>query len=350
MAHWTQYRQITHRLTAPDEIAITAECQTQAEHRVLQDWCQWIVDEVRHASISMARAMRHGAWTPPRVGFENPEATIDIRPAREARYIPSKWILELDKEAVLDRLIHDVYDDPLAFIRELVQNALDAMRCRMYADLMAEGIDPPEYPTQVDEPRRRRYPLELRIEHRDVVNDLSGEQQRQQVLVVEDCGIGMDKDVIERFFLQIGRSYYTTEEFRRAFRFVPTSRFGVGFLSVFAVSDYVAVETYMPERSPAPLRLVLTGPRNYLLTEKGSRRGPGTKIEVALREPLDPGQLTTAVTRWCLRVEFPIVVHDLDRVTTVRAETPTDFIYEMRDIPEKHSRFLVRIAARCAEV
>jgi hypothetical protein len=24
----------------------------------LQDWCQWIVDEVRHASISMARAMR----------------------------------------------------------------------------------------------------------------------------------------------------------------------------------------------------------------------------------------------------------------------------------------------------
>jgi HSP90 family molecular chaperone len=258
--------------------------------------------------------------------------------------------LELDKEAVLDRLIHDVYDDPLAFIRELVQNALDAMRCRMYADLMAEGIDPPEYPTQVDEPRRRRYPLELRIEHRDVVNDLSGEQQRQQVLVVEDCGIGMDKDVIERFFLQIGRSYYTTEEFRRAFRFVPTSRFGVGFLSVFAVSDYVAVETYMPERSPAPLRLVLTGPRNYLLTEKGSRRGPGTKIEVALREPLDPGQLTTAVTRWCLRVEFPIVVHDLDRVTTVRAETPTDFIYEMRDIPEKHSRFLVRIAARCAEV
>ncbi|MDQ3818641.1 MAG: hypothetical protein M3362_13320, partial [Acidobacteriota bacterium] len=37
-AHWTQYQRIVHRLTSPDKIEITAECQTQEEHRVLQDW------------------------------------------------------------------------------------------------------------------------------------------------------------------------------------------------------------------------------------------------------------------------------------------------------------------------
>lgn len=58
LAHWTQYQRITHRLTAPDRIEITAECENQGEHRVL-DWCQWIVDEVRASRTLLARSKRH---------------------------------------------------------------------------------------------------------------------------------------------------------------------------------------------------------------------------------------------------------------------------------------------------
>lgn len=344
LAHWNQYRRITHRLTSPDSIEITAECHTQEEHRVLQDWCQWIVEEVNNAKVLMIHAARHSDWQPPEVGFDGADPTIDIHPAPTASYFPSKWTFELDHEAVFQRLIYDVYDSPASFIRELIQNALDANRCQMYADLLAEHIEPPAYPTQVQEERRQRYPVRISLGTKEVENSLSGEVETKQVLTVEDCGIGMDKDIIQRYFLQVGRSYYITDEFRRKYRFIPTSRFGVGFLSVFAVSDNVTVETHKPT-SPAndgPLRLTLTGPRNYLLTEHSDHHANGTRIEILLREPMQQGELTKLVDGWCRRVEFPVIVDDMGMNTTITAERPEQFVYEIPDVTEEGAKLAVR--------
>lgn len=341
-AHWSQYQRITHRSTTPERIEITAECQTQDEHRFLQDWCQWIVDEVAHARVVMARTARHGTWQPPKVGLEAPDQTINIRPATKAIYIPSKWIFELDRDAIFERLIHDVYTDPLSFVQELIQNALDAMRCQMYQDLSEQGLEPPQYPTLVDASIRQRYRLHVALEPHDLKNELSGEIENRQLLIVEDCGIGMDREVIERYFLQVGRSYYTTEEFRRSFRFAPTSQFGVGFLSVFAASDKVVVDTYKPSTAGSPIRCVLTGPRGYLLTERGRRSTPGTRVEVLLRERLPPRALTRAIVAWCRRVEFPISVNDEGSSTIVVAETAEQFVYDLPDITGKGARFVMR--------
>lgn len=280
LAHWEQYKRIIHRATSPGRIEVTAECEKQEEHRVLQDWCQWIVDEVRQAKVLMNRAELHNDWQPPEAIMDGSGATIVIRQAPGANYIPSKWTFELDQEAVFQRLIRDVYEHPLVFIRELIQNALDANRSQMYADLVKEGIKTPEYPTQVDEERRQRYPVQISLEVKKIKNDLSGEEEERQVLTVDDAGIGMDREIIQRYFLQVGRSYYTTDEFRRKFGFIPTSRFGIGFLSVFAVSNNVVVDTYKPSslRGDKPIRMTLAGPRNYLLTEVSERQISGTRI------------------------------------------------------------------------
>ena len=120
------------------------------------------------------------------------------------------------------------------------------------------------------------------------------------------------------------------------------SRFGVGFLSVFAVSDHVIVETYKPSTDQEGIRLTLTGPRSYLLAERGSRRQTGTRVEVMLREPMASGELTRLLGSWCRRVEFPISVKDLDEVTEIRAETAADFVYERPDLSEMGARFVVR--------
>jgi hypothetical protein len=344
LAHWTKYQRITHRLTAPEAIEIRAECENQEEHRYLQDWCQWLVDEVREAGVLAARCLRHAEWRPPHVSLGGPAATITVEPAPTASYLPSSWTFDLDNDAVFQRLIRDVYQEPDVFVRELIQNALDATRCQMYHDLLAEGIEPPEYPTQVDPARRHRYPVRISLATTRELNELSGEQEVRQVLSVEDVGLGMDKDIIERYFLQVGRSFYTTDEFRRRFRFVPTSRFGLGFLSVFAVSDRVTVETYKPSSAhgDGPLRLTLTGPRNYLLTERGVRPAPGTRIDVALREPMDAGKLTELVTYWCRRVEFPVAVDDIGHRTEIRAERSEDFTYEMPDVTQEGASFVLR--------
>lgn len=344
LAHWTQYQRITHFLTATDQIEITAECETQEEHRVLQDWCQWIVDEVRNAKVLMARATRHKDWELPRVGFDGNQQTIKIRKSPKANYIPSKWMLKLDQEAIFKRLIYDVYDNPHVFIRELIQNALDANRCQMYSDLQREGLPTPESPTQVPEEFRARYSVKISLVESEMQNALSGEVEKRQVLTIEDSGIGMDEEIIKRYFLQVGRSYYTTDEFRRNFHFVPTSRFGIGFLSVFAVSDHVTVETYKPgsPNQNGSIRLTLTGPRTYLLTERGQRRSCGTYIEVFLREPMSQGTLTSLVSNWCKRVEFVIIVNDLRLESTIVSERADEFTCEVPDATEEGARLVVR--------
>lgn len=344
LAHWTQYQRITHRLTAPDRIEITAECQNQQEHRVLQDWCQWIVDEVHASKTLLSRARRHHEYELPFAEIDGNDKTIVIRPTSTANYFPSSWTFQLDQEAIFQRLIYDAYEGSEVFIRELIQNALDANRCQMYADVVSQSITPPQYPTEVSEEIRARYPVCISLEWIDVENPLSQENDKRQVLTVSDSGIGMDKEIIQRYFLHVGRSFYTTDEFRRRFRFVPTSRFGLGFLSTFAVSDLVSVDTFKPSSAAddGPIRLTLAGPRNYLLSERGTRRVNGTDIEVLLREPLKAGRLTQLIKAWCRRVEFPIVVNDLGYSCTILAEKPEQFVYDVQDVSEAQSRLLVR--------
>ncbi len=341
-AHWTQYQRIQHRVTAPDRIEVEALCNNQEEHRVLRDWCQWLVAEVREAAVTMARSSRHAEWLPPLASVEGREATISIRPALGAKYFPSEWTFELDHDAIFKRLIYDAYDDPRIFVRELIQNAADANRCKLIQDYCDAGHAMVDSPPDIPEEWRERYPIRVSIEEVERHSALSGEVEKKQVFVIEDEGLGMDEDVIKRYLLQVGRSFYNTEEFRRRFSFIPTSRFGLGFLSTFAASDDITLETWKDESDGGPLRLRLTGPRNYLLTEKGNRERAGTRIEAVLNRPFSAGDLTSLISNWCRRLEFPVLVNDLGQVETVRAEKPEGFVQEVPRVDRKDSVLTIR--------
>jgi len=344
LAHWTKYRRIQNRLTSPDRIELAAKCHTQEEHRFLQDWCQWLVNEIHEAGILMSHAPRHDDWKPPFASINTDGATIEIGPAEGATYIPSRWTFVLDQRLAFHRLITDAYEDEYSFVLELIQNGLDANRCQMYVDLKKDGLRQPDYPTQVDEDRRRRYPINISLRERRVQNELSGEMENRQVLIVEDSGIGMDREVIERYLLQVGHSYYRSDEFRRSFRFVPSSYFGVGFLSVFSVSDHVVVETHKPisRNKDGPIRLTLTGPQNYLLMEHGEAPSNGTRIEVILRKPLSEEVLSRKIIHWCKRVELPVILDFKEVKKTILAERPEQFTYEMLILGEKDAKFAVK--------
>ena len=344
LAHWTQYQRFTHRLTAPDVIEVAAECQNQDEHRYLKDWCSWLVREIESGTVLMSRSNRHNKWVLPRASIDCAGATITIAPSASANYMPCNWQFELRPELVFERLIGDAYSDSNAYIRELLQNAFDATRCQMYRDLQEGGVSPPAYPTQVEASIRSQYPIRVTLSQRQCPNQLSGLDEERQFLSVEDVGIGMDEDIIKRFLLQVGESFYTTSEFRRTYRFVPTSRFGVGFLSVFSASDRIEIDTFKPRSAldRGPLHLTLTGPRNYLLLQKSMRRKPGTKVELMLKKPLEEGGILKLVKHWCKRVEFPIIVEERGVQTKVDAETANDFVGEWPVIGEDKSVFRTR--------
>ena len=339
-AHWTQYKRIKHRMTSSDRIEVTAECMQQDEHRFLYDWCKWLVDEIRVASTLTMRARRHGGWRPPEAEIEGEKATIHVRRHRDATYIPSTWTFELDRDAVFQRLIYDAYDDRRTFLRELIQNAADASRCALYALLPPNTA--PASPTKIDARLRQRFPITVTIGRKAVVNPMSSEIQEKQVITIEDLGVGMDRFVIEHFFLQIGRSFYVTDEFRRSYEFTPSSRFGIGFLSAFAVSDEIEVETLKAGCPDGALLLKLTGPRTYLLTERSPRTHPGTRVTLVMRQEVKEEDCVEAVCHWCKRLEFPVMLTTSSGTVTIEAEKPEDFLIETPDLSEAGAVFRVR--------
>ncbi len=166
------------------------------------------------------------------------------------------------------------------------------------------------YSNLLDEPIRVKYPI--------TIDAFTGDHGVVRI-DVSDVGLGMTPDIVKNFFLQIGRSWYRSSEFSRDFSFTPTSRFGIGFLSVFAVSDDVTVTTRWHEGAPdSALRMHLTGPRSYLLLEDATRSEPGTTVSVRLREPMATPDLLKFLRSCCVANEFVIIVrvHVGDKVST----------------------------------
>ena len=363
--HWQQYSTKKHENVSPAVIEFTFECNDQETHRVLRDWFSCLEAEVRAAGLEQMHATRHGGWkAPPCSVSSHPTAdakhstarksTIVIRPSSSAEYTFHDWKLELDHEQVLQRLIHNVYGFPFVFVRELIQNALDATRCQMYSDF--EQLHPsaaaPERPTQFPPEFREQYPVSISLAYEDVPLSPDGPCERRPVITVEDRGTGMNEEIIRRYFLQVGRSYYQSDEFRKRFKFAPTSRFGVGFLSVFAVSNDVTVDTAHRDDKTGDIVgicLRLREPRNYILTEpwpafedRPSGQRTGTRIRVVIDNLPKDERLVDLIEGWCVAVEVPVVVREDEKNCIIRHDRLVDKTVLASARANPRGRFVLR--------
>jgi HSP90 family molecular chaperone len=111
-----------------------------------------------------------------------------------------------------------LYKDRRVFLRELIQNVVDACSLRR---MYEPGVTPA---------------IGVEFSH-----DLGQ-------IIVRDNGIGMSRQWIEKYFLNIGLSFYQSDEIARVIRdaniqlsFI--SQFGIGFLSSFLVAQQVIIKT-----------------------------------------------------------------------------------------------------------
>jgi hypothetical protein len=155
--------------------------------------------------------------------------------------------------------------DLLAPLRELIQNARDAIGLRVAMD--------------------RVNGLESRLGRMTISAD---DHEGHLVLTVRDNGIGMKRGVVVRHLIGVGSDYWHSVEFFRDFGkaaengFEPIGKFGIGFLSVFMLGDLVEVETESAGATRVQLRLRGLGRRGDLRETPGTGE-VGTEIRIRLK-------------------------------------------------------------------
>jgi hypothetical protein len=220
---------------------------------------------------------------------------------------------EFDRERMFEILGDDIYQgDPYVFLRELLQNSIDAIRMRREV-LRRKGIAPGN----------------LGEIHVTVKHDEGGDA----VVTWRDDGIGMDEYTIRNYLAVAGKSYYRSPDFEReGLKMDPISRFGIGILSCFMVADRVEMETFKdPYLFPPgePLRIIVPAVRRQFRIETCSQEGAqvGTTIRVFVDgkkiptddedEPVKPLDVTAYLSIVAGFVEFPIIITEGDRRTIV---------------------------------
>lgn len=157
--------------------------------------------------------------------------------AHQVSYVPERIELTVARPDLLRLLVGPLYENIPSFgIRELVQNAVDAVRER-------EAL-------QEKHPDLRGVPLT------DQENDVeiwlgSTDEQGNAWLTVSDRGAGMSVEIIRDYFLTAGASFRNSDAWKREFEtddlphssVLRSGRFGVGVLAGFLLGSRIEVAT-----------------------------------------------------------------------------------------------------------
>lgn len=108
--------------------------------------------------------------------------------------------------------------------------------------------------------------------------------------VIEDNGSGMSSEIIRNNFLNIGKSYYMSDSYKKmALNYSPIGKFGIGFLACYLLSNTILLKTrHMKEGITRVFELEKDS--NYVVVRDSSNEEmveSGTKIVLCLNEVLE---------------------------------------------------------------
>ncbi|WKE91570.1 HSP90 family protein [Listeria monocytogenes] len=166
---------------------------------------------------------------------------------------------QVNLAGMIDILSNHLYDEKDVYIRELLQNATDAIRARKKIDSTLEG---------------------------KIHASLTGDNN-EKTLIVEDNGIGLTEDEVHAFLATIANSSKGEKNFDGESSNDFIGRFGIGLLSCFIVSDeIVVISTSQKDGGTTEWRGKADGTYSVRKIETDTRE-PGTQVYLRLRAGLE---------------------------------------------------------------
>jgi molecular chaperone HtpG len=162
---------------------------------------------------------------------------------------------QIHLRGIIDLLSKHLYSGPEVFVRELLQNGVDAIRARQRLD--------PDFAGSLN--------LELHTP-----------KGKPATLVATDDGIGLTEDEVHKFLATIGESSKRMAEGDRPTDFI--GQFGVGILSCFLVSDEIVVISKSAASDSPPVEWRAKPDGTYEVRTLSQELSPGTQVILTARE------------------------------------------------------------------
>jgi len=294
--HWRKARTLYFKQCTPDLIIIAGVFDFDELGPIAADaftfamsWVNFLTDETAFLNLICEEDSKHGQDTRVVIG----KLRIDHSDLKAKGLIFNTNLdFELDKHRIIKLLGDEIYEDGYIFVRELLQNAIDATRLQMVRDY--RGMSSPNRQEkfngiELDERTPSFWPHEI-TGHNDyeiVVNTGSealpgkgeGAEKLYSTLEVVDKGTGMTRDQIVNYFLQIGKSYYQSNEYKRLYRHTAMSRFGIGFISSLMVAERIEVVTRTHDAQEG-IKLIIRRDSFVAPAVRASGAAPGTSVKL----------------------------------------------------------------------
>lgn len=205
---------------------------------------------------------------------------VDLR-IQTKGFIDKPIGFEIDRKRIVEILIGEhLYGNPDAAIRELVDNSIDACKLR-----------------QLLEPKSKP--------------KIILKKPSEDMLVIEDDGVGMDYPSAKKFLSLIGVSFYNSKELNDLLKdkkFDPISKFGIGIMSSFLIASGITIESR--KKGSDPCRFTIEATEKGWKYEKGSLKNSGTKITLKLNKNGRKIDIKRSLEKYFLGTEIPLYYQD----------------------------------------
>ncbi|MBR3356342.1 MAG: molecular chaperone HtpG [Solobacterium sp.] len=192
----------------------------------------------------------------------------------------AKKQFKAESRRLLELMINSIYTNKDIFLRELISNASDALDKRYYISL----TDPAQ-----------------KVAKKDLTITIT-RLPDEDTLIIEDTGIGMTAEELEKNLGTIARS--GSREFREQLekgtdKIDIIGQFGVGFYSAFMVARKVTVESRSIHEETGHI-WTSTGEDGYTISES-DMAAPGTKITLLLKADTEDEKYSEYLTEYKIR-------------------------------------------------
>lgn len=309
---WKKHRSIIGTSINDKKILFEAECSSPEVERALKQFMDWIELE-RKETMELLKTYE------PEIAskyylFLQDEVTKN-RIYSDGSYVYNDLMFSLDYQRIMALLMgQKLYKDPTTALRELLQNSIDAIKVRQKI-------------------------YEKKLEKIQPLIDII---LQDDILIIEDNGIGMNEQIFENYFLQIGKSYYSSPMFYSKFSDIDvTSEFGIGILSVFMIASSFNIESRREPDNPLqpfePINFEIPAAQSYIVQKNSGKPEIGTRISLKLKEsnPFKKNNLKDILEEIIPHPPFPIRITQ-NKVSEIyvgkKVEQISQLTYENLDV------------------